>query len=87
LLGQHSISAIRWTDAYSELRISHRKGTGVLEGTFALLGGEDAIGSVPDYVASVDSEIAGRIHDGGHGVRLLMVSMAKDVDRQETGFE
>jgi len=87
LLGQHSITAIRWTDTYSEFRITHRKGTGVLEGTFALLGGEDAIGGVPNYVASVDSKIADRTHDGGHGVRLLMVSMAKDVDGQERGFE
>ena len=87
MLGQHSITAIRWTDAYSEFRISHREGTGVLEGTFALLRGEDAIGGVPNYVASVDNEIAGRVHDGGHAVRLLMVSMAKDVDRQERGFE
>ena len=87
MLGQHSITAIRWTDAYSEFRISHREGTGVLEGTFALLRGEDAIGGVPNYVDSVDKEIEGSVQDGGNGVSLLMVSMDKDVDRKERGFE
>lgn len=61
------MATIRWIDAYSELRVAHRKGTDVLEGTFALLGREEAIGGVSDPATSADSEIAGRIHDGRHG--------------------